>query len=236
MMPQRLSSWFTGASAAAAGVALTPILAPLALGIVGFGAAGPVAGSLAAAIQSGIGNVAAGSAFAVAQSIGMGGAIPAGVYAVSGATAGVAGWAAGWFGSDEPNPTLIRQQLNSGRDRAKLDAMKTLIGLMSKGRDVSKYFPLVVKNLNSQNLEIQKLVYVYLLKYIEDLPDESSQEGSIGGASGKEEDIDKLDISTYIHQQLYSGSDEKRLAAMRTLIAVCFCVFFSSSTDTFISS
>ena len=38
---------------------------------IGFSSAGPVAGSAAAGIQAGIGNVAAGSAFATAQSIGM---------------------------------------------------------------------------------------------------------------------------------------------------------------------
>ena len=57
----------------------------------------PLAG-IAAAIQSGIGNVAAGSWFAVCQSIGMGGAIPTGVSAVSaglGAVIGIVGGMAG---------------------------------------------------------------------------------------------------------------------------------------------
>ncbi|KAK0480317.1 adaptin N terminal region-domain-containing protein [Armillaria novae-zelandiae] len=163
-MPPRVPNWAIGASVVA-GVVLTPVIVPAALGIVGFGAAGPVAGTLAAVIQSGIGNVAAGSAFAVAQSIGMGGAIPAGVYAVSGAAAGVAGWAAGRFGGDEPDPTLIRRQLDSSSDKEKLDAMRTLIALMDNGRDVSEYFAEVVKNVTSQILEIRKLVYIYLLKY-----------------------------------------------------------------------
>ncbi len=38
---------------------------------IGFSSAGPVAGSIAAGIQSGIGSVVAGSAFATVQSIGM---------------------------------------------------------------------------------------------------------------------------------------------------------------------
>ena len=41
--------------------------------MIGFGAAGPVAGSIAAGIQAGIGNVAAGSLFATLQSAAMGG-------------------------------------------------------------------------------------------------------------------------------------------------------------------
>ncbi|KAH9920086.1 uncharacterized protein B0H18DRAFT_617130 [Fomitopsis serialis] len=79
---------------AAIGVLLAPVVAPAALGLVGFSAAGPVAGTLAAAIQASIGNVAAGSLFAICQSVGMGGALPALGYAagaVAGAVAGCCG-------------------------------------------------------------------------------------------------------------------------------------------------
>jgi len=80
------------AAGATAGVLLTPILAPAALGVVGFSALGPVAGTLAASIQAGIGNVVAGSLFATAQSVAMGGAIPAAITAI-GASVGAAGGA-----------------------------------------------------------------------------------------------------------------------------------------------
>ncbi|KAG6037689.1 hypothetical protein E4U40_003493 [Claviceps sp. LM458 group G5] len=43
------------------------------LNMMGFGSLGPIAGSLAANVQSGIGNVVAGSLFARLQSAGMGG-------------------------------------------------------------------------------------------------------------------------------------------------------------------
>jgi AP-3 complex subunit beta len=43
--------------------------------------------------------------------------------------------------------------------------------LISKGRNVSEYFAQVVKNVASQNLEIRKLVYIYLLRYAEQEPD-----------------------------------------------------------------
>jgi len=84
-------------------------VAPVVVGVVGFGAAGPVAGkfprlivvaktkplepigSLAATAQAGIGNVVAGSAFATVQSMAMGGGVPAVVSALGGMAAGVAG-------------------------------------------------------------------------------------------------------------------------------------------------
>ncbi|KAK0213897.1 adaptin N terminal region-domain-containing protein [Armillaria fumosa] len=101
----------------------------------------------------------------------MGGAIPAGVYAVSGAVAGVAAWTARRFGGDEPDPILIRRQLDSGSDEERLGAMRTLIALMNNGRDVSEYFPQVVENVTSQISEIRKLVYLYLVRYAEQEPE-----------------------------------------------------------------
>ena len=64
---------------AVAGIALTPIIA-------GFGTAGIVAGSTAAAVQSSMGTVAAGSLFATLQSWGMLGYFTAGAGTGIGAT------------------------------------------------------------------------------------------------------------------------------------------------------
>jgi hypothetical protein len=62
-----------------------PLLSPIVPGAVGFSAAGPVAGSLAAGWQSSMGLVAAGSPFAILQSAAMGGVGAAGcVSAVAG--------------------------------------------------------------------------------------------------------------------------------------------------------
>ncbi|KAK0449930.1 hypothetical protein EV421DRAFT_2032109 [Armillaria borealis] len=96
-MPKRRTWIFVGIGVIA-GIALTPVIVPPILRIFGFGAAGPVAGGIAAAIQSGIGNVAAGSLFAMWQSIATGGAIPWGVYAVSGIIGGITGWILSRFG------------------------------------------------------------------------------------------------------------------------------------------
>jgi hypothetical protein len=59
--------------AMATGAVIAPLLAPVVIGAAGFSAAGPVAGSLAAGMQSSIGLVAAGSPFAIVQSAAMGG-------------------------------------------------------------------------------------------------------------------------------------------------------------------
>ncbi|ORX62827.1 Clathrin/coatomer adaptor, adaptin-like protein [Hesseltinella vesiculosa] len=65
----------------------------------------------------------------------------------------------------------IRRQLDSKNDREKLDGLKRLIAMITKGRDVSEFFPDVVKNVVSQNIEVRKLVYIYLLRYAEQEPD-----------------------------------------------------------------
>ncbi|KAF9065321.1 adaptin N terminal region-domain-containing protein [Rhodocollybia butyracea] len=77
---------------------------------------------------------------------------------------------ASYFDADDKTKN-IRKQLDSSSDREKLDAMKRLIALISKGRNVSEYFAQVVKNVASQNLEIRKLVYIYVLRYAEQEPD-----------------------------------------------------------------
>ncbi|KAH8801371.1 hypothetical protein F5884DRAFT_862071 [Xylogone sp. PMI_703] len=66
-----LATWIAvnGAVIIAPGILWVP-----ALGVVGFGPGGIGAGTWAAGIQSGIGNVAAGSVFATMQSAGAGGA------------------------------------------------------------------------------------------------------------------------------------------------------------------
>ncbi|KAI9446367.1 hypothetical protein H4582DRAFT_2124837 [Lactarius indigo] len=65
-----------GAVGATVDVVLAPVVATAVLNAVGLCAIGPVAGSAATAIQAGIGNVAAGSLFATAQSVAMGGSHP----------------------------------------------------------------------------------------------------------------------------------------------------------------
>jgi len=43
--------------------------------------------------------------------------------------------------------------------------------MVAKGRDASELFPAVVKNVVSKNIEVKKLVYVYLVRYAEEQQD-----------------------------------------------------------------
>lgn len=43
--------------------------------------------------------------------------------------------------------------------------------MLAKGRDASVLFPAVVKNVVSKNIEVKKLVYVYLERYAEEQQD-----------------------------------------------------------------
>ncbi|CAM6002982.1 unnamed protein product [Sphagnum balticum] len=61
--------------------------------------------------------------------------------------------------------------LDSNKDNLKLDAMKRIIGMIAKGKNASDLFPAVVKNVVSKNVEIKKLVYVYLMRYAEEQQD-----------------------------------------------------------------
>ncbi|XP_075252326.1 AP-3 complex subunit beta-1-like isoform X4 [Convolutriloba macropyga] len=65
----------------------------------------------------------------------------------------------------------LKELLESNKDPSKLEAMKTIIGMIAKGKDAGELFPQVVKNVVSKNVEVKKLVYVYLERYAEEQQD-----------------------------------------------------------------
>ncbi|KAL2622194.1 hypothetical protein R1flu_002399 [Riccia fluitans] len=74
---------------------------------------------------------------------------------------------------DDPEAPNLALLLDSKYEAEKSEGMKRLIALMSQGRDVSNFFPQVVKNVSSPSLEVKKLVYIYLVHYAEKRPDEA---------------------------------------------------------------
>ncbi|CAG8432675.1 5657_t:CDS:10 [Diversispora eburnea] len=65
----------------------------------------------------------------------------------------------------------LRADLNSEyRDRRK-DAIKKVIANMTVGKDVSGLFPDVLKNMQTDDLEQKKLVYLYLMNYAKTQPE-----------------------------------------------------------------
>ena len=91
------SSWVKplaiGAGCCIGGALLAPIAVPAALSVIGFTSSGVAGGSLAAAMMSSVGNVAAGNAIATMQSIGAAGLGATGT-AVGATVSGVCGVAA----------------------------------------------------------------------------------------------------------------------------------------------
>lgn len=77
----------------------------------------------------------------------------------------------GFFNFDYKKHDDLRQMLDSNRDGLKLEAMKRITEMIAKGKDVSTLFPAVVKNVVSKNIEVKKLVYVYLVRYAEEQQD-----------------------------------------------------------------
>lgn len=65
----------------------------------------------------------------------------------------------------------LKAELNSEwRDRRK-DAVKRVIANMTVGKDVSSLFADVVKNMQTEDLELKKLVYLYLINYAKSQPE-----------------------------------------------------------------
>lgn len=69
------------------------------------------------------------------------------------------------FFDDSTTPSKVRSYLDASKESEKVKGMKWLLAMMSKGRDVSEFFPNVVKNVAAKSVEVKKLVYIYLVHY-----------------------------------------------------------------------
>ncbi|XP_021104211.1 AP-3 complex subunit beta-1 isoform X1 [Heterocephalus glaber] len=108
----------------------------------------------------------------------------------------------GLFSSDLKKNEDLKQMLESSKDSAKLDAMKRIVGMIAKGKNASELFPAVVKNVASKNIEIKKLVYVYLVRYAEE-----------------QQDLALLSISTF-QRALKDPNQLIRASALRVLSSI----------------
>ncbi|KAK6188892.1 hypothetical protein SNE40_004974 [Patella caerulea] len=107
-----------------------------------------------------------------------------------------------FFTSDFKRHEDLKAMLDSNKDTQKLEAMKRIIGMVAKGKDASDLFPAVVKNVVSKNLEIKKLVYVYLTRYAEE-----------------QQDLALLSISTF-QRALRDPNQLIRASALRVLSSI----------------
>lgn len=107
-----------------------------------------------------------------------------------------------FFGSDFRKHEDLKEMLDANKDNLKLEAMKRIIGMIAKGRDASMLFPDVVKNVVSKNIELKKLVYIYLERYAED-----------------QQDLALLSISTF-QRALKEPNQLIRAGALRVLSSI----------------
>ncbi|XP_035377387.1 AP-3 complex subunit beta-1 isoform X1 [Electrophorus electricus] len=115
-------------------------------------------------------------------------------------TAGGAGF--GLFSTDFKRNEDLKEMLESSKESLKLEAMKRVVGLIAKGKNASELFPAVVKNVANKNLELKKLVYVYLVRYAEE-----------------QQDLALLSISTF-QRALKDPNQLIRASALRVLSSI----------------
>ena len=108
----------------------------------------------------------------------------------------------GFFNTDFKRHEDLKTMLDSNRDNQKLEAMKRIVGMVAKGKDASDLFPAVVKNVVCKNLEVKKLVYVYLTRYAEE-----------------QQDLALLSISTF-QKALKDPNQLIRASALRVLSSI----------------
>ena len=65
----------------------------------------------------------------------------------------------------------LRADLNSDDRDTRKETVKRVIAQMTIGKDVSSLFPDVLKNMQTDDLELKKLVYLYLMNYAQTQPE-----------------------------------------------------------------
>ncbi|KAM9840886.1 AP-3 complex subunit beta-1 [Aulostomus maculatus] len=117
-------------------------------------------------------------------------------------TSSSTGPAFGLFSADFKKNEDLKEMLESNKESLKLEAMKRVVGLIAKGKNASELFPAVVKNVASKNIELKKLVYVYLVRYAEE-----------------QQDLALLSISTF-QRALKDPNQLIRASALRVLSSI----------------
>uniref|UniRef100_A0A8C6LUN9 AP-3 complex subunit beta n=1 Tax=Nothobranchius furzeri TaxID=105023 RepID=A0A8C6LUN9_NOTFU len=106
------------------------------------------------------------------------------------------------FSSDYNRHDDLKEMLDSNKDSLKLEAMKRIVAMIARGKNASDLFPAVVKNVACKNIEVKKLVYVYLVRYAEE-----------------QQDLALLSISTF-QRGLKDPNQLIRASALRVLSSI----------------
>ncbi|KOS23147.1 AP-3 complex subunit beta-2 [Escovopsis weberi] len=96
----------------------------------------------------------------------------------------------------------MRKLLDSRNDREVLEGLRRVIAMMYRNQRTLPFFSSVVKNVASPNLEIKKLVYIYLIHHAEQEPD-----------------LALLSINT-IQKSLSDNSPQVRALALKTMSGI----------------
>ncbi|KAI5866730.1 ARM repeat-containing protein [Durotheca rogersii] len=96
----------------------------------------------------------------------------------------------------------LKKLLDSRNDRDVLDGLRRIISLMYRQQKTLPFFSSIVKNVASPNLEIKKLVYIYLIHHAEQEPD-----------------MALLSINT-IQKSLSDANPQVRALALRTMSGI----------------
>lgn len=73
--------------------------------------------------------------------------------------------------SKRDDNSILSSELNNAKLEVRKGAVKKVIGAMTIGKDVSTLFTDVLKCVETEDLELKKLVYLYIINYAKVKPD-----------------------------------------------------------------
>ena len=108
----------------------------------------------------------------------------------------------GHFLEELGSPDDIKKMLDSKFPTDKVAGMKSVLALAYLGRDASTFFSDVVKNVAAANMELKKLVYMYLVRY-----------------AGEQPDLALLSVNSF-QRDLENGNQLIRASALRVMSSI----------------
>ena len=140
-----------------------------------------------------------------------------------------------YFNSKNTEIVQLEQELESMKIPKQKEAMKEIIAGMTIGKDVSRLFPHVVNCMRTADLELKKLIYLYIINYAKVKPSESilAVNSFLVDATDTESPIIRSlairtmgcirveEIVSYLCETLKNGLNDNDAYVKKT---ACFCV------------
>lgn len=119
--------------------------------------------------------------------------------------------------SESVNLPKLKKLLESSVVQERIIAVKWLLAMMTRGRDVSSFFPDIIRNIATPSVELKKLSYTFILHYTDH--DQTCRELSMMSVNTFQKDLSDT-FARNANDSIGSGNPLIRALAVKTLTSI----------------